>query len=101
MSVTETPDTRNGHATVPAEGRRTTGTRKARSEAAAPAETMRVEVDRAEHARLAAAAERTGLTIPQAFALAMDLLDAATEQERQETAEERRARIVRQFRGEI
>lgn len=100
MSVIETPETRNGHAGGPAPDRRTAGTRKARSEAAIAADTVRIEVPKAEHARLTAAAERAGMTITETFRLAMDCLEEATKNERQETAEERRARILAQFRGQ-
>lgn len=100
MTVTHEPDTRNGHAMAPAPDRRTTGTKKARSADAGVADTVRIEVPRADHARLASAAERAGLTMTEAFKLAMDCLDHATANERQETAEERRARILAQFRGQ-
>jgi hypothetical protein len=100
MTVTHEPDTRNGHAGPPAPDRRATGTKKARSEAAAPADTVRIEVPRDDHATLTACAERAGLTMTQAFKLAMQCLDRATANERQETAEERRERILAQFRGQ-
>jgi hypothetical protein len=100
MTVIHEPDTRNGRAGLPAPDRRSTGTKKARSEAAAPADTVRIEVPRDDHAILAECAGRVGITMVEAFKLAMECLDHATANERQETAEERRARILAQFRGQ-